>query len=42
MQFIGKLMYQTGKNDIKPSFGPDFGPGTNLGPKNFFHGFYLF
>ena len=43
MQFIGKLMYQTGKNDIKPSFGPDFGPfGTNLGHKNFFHGFSLY
>ena len=27
----------------KPSVGPDFGPfGSNLGPKNFFHRFYLY
>ena len=31
------------RNDKKPSFGSNFGPfGTNLGPKIFFRGFYLY
>ena len=42
MQFQGKLMNQTWKNGKKPSFGSDFDPfGLNLGPQNFFYGFYL-
>ena len=42
MQFSGKLMNQTGKNEKKSNFGPDFGPfGQSLGPKItiFFAGF---
>ena len=43
MQIQGKLMNKTGKNDKKPSFGPDFGFfDPNLGPKTFFSGFYLY
>ena len=43
MQFQGKLMSQTWENGKKPSFGADFSPfGPHLGPKNFFHGFYLY
>ena len=39
VQYQGKLMNQTCKNDKKPNFGPDFGPfGPNLGPKKFFRG----
>ena len=41
MRFQGKLMNQTWENSKKPSFKTDFGLfGPNLGPKNFFHGFY--
>ena len=37
MQFPGKLMDQTLKNDKTPNFEPDFGPfGTNLGHHFFF------
>ena len=43
MQFQGKLMNQTSKNGKKTSFGHNFGTfGPNLGPKNFFHGLYLY
>ena len=43
MQLLGKLMKQTWENDKKPSFRPDFGPfSPNLGPKDFFRGFYLY
>ena len=36
MQIQGKLMNKTGKNDKKPSFGPDFGTfRPNLGPQFF-------
>ena len=36
MQFLGKLLSQTWKNDKKPTFGPDFDLlGPNLGPKKF-------
>ena len=43
MQFQGKLMNQTWENGKIPSFGTDFGPfRLHLGPKTFFHGFYLY
>ena len=43
MQFQGKLINQTWKNDKKPSFEPDFGPfGPNLGTPNFFYAFYIY
>ena len=43
MQFQGKLITQTWKNDKKPSFEPDFGPfGPNLGTPNFFYAFYIY
>ena len=36
-------MYQTWKNGKKLNFGLDFGQfDQNLGPKFFFHGFYLY
>ena len=36
-------MTQTYENDKKPNFGPDFGSfGPNLGPRIFFHWFYLY
>ena len=42
MIFQEKLMNQTWENGKKLSFGPNFGTfSPNLGPKNFFHGFYL-
>ena len=43
MQFLGKLMNQTWKNDKKPNFGPDFGTfGRNMDPRKFFCVFYLY
>ena len=43
MQFQGKLINQTWKNDKKPSFEPDFGPfGPNLRTPNFFYAFYIY
>ena len=43
MQFQWKLTNQTWENGKKPSFGTDFDSfGPNLGPKIFFHGFYLY
>ena len=43
IQFQGKLMNQTWKNDKKSSFGTDFGPfGLNLGSKKNFYEFYLY
>ena len=43
MQYQGKLMNQIWENGKKPSFGTNFGPfGLNLGPKYFFHKFYLY
>ena len=43
MQYQGKLMNQIWKNGKKPSFGTNFGPfSLNLGPKYFFHKFYLY
>ena len=43
MQFKGKVMNQTWENGEKPNFGPDFCQfGPNLGPQNFFRGFYFY
>ena len=43
MEFQGKLMNQSLENGEKSNFGPDFGSfGPNLGPQNFFRGFYLY
>ena len=43
MQLQGKLMSQTWENGKKPSFRTNFDPfGPNLGPKIFFHEFYLY
>ena len=43
MQLQGKLTNQTRENSKKPSLGTNFSPfGPNLGPKIFFHGFYLY
>ena len=40
VQYQGKLMKQTWKNDRKPNFGPDFVPfDPNLVPQRFFGGF---
>ena len=40
VQYQGKLINQTWKNDKKPNFGPDFGLfGPNLGFQGFFTGF---
>ena len=40
VQYQEKLTNETGKNDKKPNFGPDFGPiGPNLGPQRFSAGF---
>ena len=42
MQFPGKLMDLTLKNDKKTNSGPDFGPfGPNLGHQIFFAGFAI-
>ena len=43
MQIQGILVNQTWENDKKTSFGSDFGPfGPKLGPKSYFHEFYLY
>ena len=41
MQSQENVLNQTWKNGKKPSFWPDFGSvDPNLGPKNYFAGFY--
>ena len=43
LQFQGKVMNHTWENAKKPSFVTKFGLfGPNLGPRNFFGGFYLY
>ena len=43
MQFQGKLTNEAWENGKKPGFGTDFDNfEPNLGPKFFFHRFYLY
>ena len=43
MQFKVKVINQTSENGKKPNFRSDFDPfGSNLGPKNFIRGFYVY